>query len=246
SSLWPGKGIPFWNFIFQGFTPWAWFFLVQPLMILIYYVCGLAETNLSPFDLPEAESELVAGYLTEYSGMRWAMIYLGEYGNMTIVSAISVTLFLGGWSGPGVAFLTAPGMAFGWQLLGNLLGIAYFITKVYLLCFVFIWVRSTLPRLRADQLMQFTWLILIPVTLGNIVVTALIFLILNSFGLSNLFFLIVLGIVNFILLGGFILVISRATVATTRRAQAPAILAQRRAAAAQLPERAGVAGSGQK
>jgi NADH-quinone oxidoreductase subunit H len=246
SSFWPGKGIPFWDFIFQGFTPWAWFFLVQPLMFVIYYICGLAETNRPPFDLPEAESELVAGYLTEYSGMRWGLFFLGEYGNMTIVSAIAVTLFLGGWSGPGVGFLTAPGMAFGWQILGNLLGIAYFITKVYLLCFVFIWVRSTLPRLRADQLMQFTWLILIPVTLGNIVLTALIFLILNSFGLSNLFFLIVLGIVNFIMLGGFVLIVSRATVATTRHAQAPAILAQRRAAAAQLPERTGVAGGGQK
>ena len=135
-------------------------------------------------------------------------------------------------------------MAFGWQLLGNLLGIGYFVIKVYLLCFVFIWVRGTLPRLRADQLMQFTWLILIPVTLGNILLTALIYLILNSFGLPNLVFLIVLGIVNFILLGGFIWVISRATVATTRHAQAPAIRAQRRSAdAAQLPERAGVAGS---
>ncbi len=246
SSLWPGKGIPFWDFIFQGFTPWAWFFLVQPLMIVIYYTCGLAETNRAPFDLPEAESELVAGYLTEYSGFRWVVFYLGEYGNMTIVSAIAATLFLGGWSGPGVGFLTAPGMAFGWQLLGNLLGIGYFITKVYLLCFVFIWVRSTLPRLRADQLMQFAWLILIPVTLGNILLTALIYLILSSFGLSNLVFLIVLGVVNFILLGGFIRVISRATVATTRQAQAPAILAQRRAAAAQLPERAGVVSSSQK
>jgi len=246
SSVWPGKGIPFWDFIFQGFTPWAWFFLVQPLMFVIYYTCGLAETNRAPFDLPEAESELVAGYLTEYSGMRWAFFFLGEYGNMTIVSAIATTLFLGGWSGPGVAFLTAPGMAFGWQFLGNILAIGYFITKVYLLCFVFIWVRSTMPRLRADQLMQFAWLILIPVTLGNILLTALIYLILSSFGLSNLVFLIVLGVVNFILLGGFIRVISRATVATTRHAQAPAILAQRRAAAAQLPERTGVVSSSQK
>src|SRR6266487_5470354 len=245
SSYWPGKGIPFWNFIFQGFTPWAWFFLVQPLMLLIYYICGLAEANRAPFDLPEAESELVAGYLTEYSGFRWVVFYLGEYGNMTIVSAIATTLFLGGWAGPDVAFLTAPGMAFGWLLLGNLLGFGYFVTKVYLLCFVFIWVRTTLPRLRADQLMQFAWLILIPVTLGNILLTALIYLILSSFGLPNLVFLIVLGVVNFILLGGFIGVISRATVATTRKAQAPAILAQRRAAA-QLPERTGVAGSGQK
>ena len=247
SSVWPGKGIPFWDFIFQGFTPWAWFFLVQPLMIVMYYICGLAETNRAPFDLPEAESELVAGYLTEYSGFRWVVFYLGEYGNMTIVSAIATALFLGGWSGPGVAFLTAPGMAFGWQFLGNLLGLGYFITKVYLLCFVFIWVRSTLPRLRADQLMQFAWLILIPVTLGNILLTALIYLILSSLGLPNLVFLIVLGVVNFILLGGFITVISRATLATTRHAQAPAIRAQRRAAAAaQLPGRAGVASTSQR
>src|SRR5438552_13808614 len=174
SSFWPGKGIPFWDFIFQGFTPWAWFFLVQPLMLVIYYICGLAETNRPPFDLPEAESELVAGYLTEYSGMRWGLFFLGEYGNMTIVSAIATTLFLGGWAGPGVGFLTAPGMAIGWQLLGNVLGLIYFITKVYLLCCVFIWVRGTLPRLRSDQLMQFAWLILIPTTLGIILLTGLI------------------------------------------------------------------------
>jgi NADH-quinone oxidoreductase subunit H len=242
SSSWPGKGIPFWDFIFQGFTPWAWFFLVQPLMIIIYYICGLAETNRSPFDLPEAESELVAGYLTEYSGFRWVVFYLGEYGNMIIVSSIATTLFLGGWSGPGVAFLTAPNMAFGWHLLGNLLGILYFVAKVYLLCFVFIWVRSTLPRLRADQLMQFAWLILIPITLGNILFTALVFLVLNGIGLSNVIFLIVLGILNWILVVGFVRLVSRATVATTRRAQAPAIRAQRRAAAAaQIPERTGVA-----
>ncbi len=245
SSLYPGKGIPFWDFIFNGFTPWAWFFLVQPLMIIIYYICGLAETNRAPFDLPEAESELVSGYATEYSGMRWGLFYLGEYGNMTIVSAIATTLFLGGWTGPGVAFLTAPTMAFGWQLLGNILGITYFVIKVYLLCFVFIWVRTTLPRLRADQLMQFAWLILIPVTLGNILLTALVYLILNSLGLSNLVFMIVLGVLNWLMLLGFIQVISRATVATTRRAQAPAIRARRRAPVppeAQLPERAGVAG----
>jgi NADH-quinone oxidoreductase subunit H len=247
SNLWPFKGNPVADFIFEGFTPWAWFFLVQPLMIVIYYICGLAETNRAPFDLPEAESELVAGYLTEYSGMRWGLFFLGEYGNMVIVSAIATTLFLGGWSGPGVAFLTAPGMAFGWQLLGNILAILYFVTKVYLLCFVFIWVRGTLPRLRADQLMQFAWLMLIPITLGNILITALAFLILNGIGLSNVFFLIVLGILNWILLVGFIRLVSRVTVATTRRAQAPAIRAQHRAAAAaQIADRIGVAGSGQK
>src|SRR5881398_2750359 len=133
NAAWPknGTGIGVLDFLFQGFTPWSWFFLIQPLMLVIYYTCGLAETNRAPFNLPEAESELVAGYLTEYSGMRWAMIFLGEYGNMTIVSAIATYLFLGGWAGPGVVFLTAPGMAVGWQVLGNILGLVYFITKVY-------------------------------------------------------------------------------------------------------------------
>jgi len=244
-STWQDTGNGVLDFIFRGFTPWAWFFLVQPLMLIIYYICGLAETNRAPFDLPEAESELVAGYLTEYSGMRWALFFLGEYGNMTIVSAIATSLFLGGWSGPGVAFLTGLGSP-GWGLLGNLLGIGYFIAKVYLLCFVFIWVRSTLPRLRADQLMQFAWLILIPVTLGNILLTGLIYLVVNGLGLSNLVFLIVLGVFNWAMLFGFFWVVGRATVATTRRAQAPAIRAQRRAiAAGQLPERAGVAGGGE-
>ncbi len=245
-NTWPkqGSGIPVLDFIFSGFTPWAWFFLVQPLMLIIYYTCGLAETNRAPFDLPEAESELVAGYLTEYSGMRWALFFLGEYGNMTIVSAIATTLFLGGWSGPGVAYLAAPGMAFGWQILGNILGVVYFILKVYLLCGVFIWVRATLPRLRSDQLMQFAWLILIPTTLGNLLLTGLIYLVVNALGFSNLVFLIVTGVTSWILLFVFIWVVSRATVATTRKAQAPAIRAQRRTTAAQLPERAGVTGGG--
>ena len=249
-NAWPknGVGIPVLDFIFKGFTPWAWFFLVQPLMIIIYYICGLAETNRAPFDLPEAESELVAGYLTEYSGMRWALFFLGEYGNMTIVSAIATALFLGGWSGPGVAYLTGLG-GFGWGLLGNLLGVVYFIIKVYLLCFVFIWVRSTLPRLRADQLMQFAWLILIPITLFNILLTGLIYLIVSSLALgnlTNLVFLVVVGIANWAMLFAFIWIVGRATSATTRRALAPAIRAQRRATpATQIPERAGAPGGGQ-
>ncbi|GAC1349540.1 MAG: NADH-quinone oxidoreductase subunit NuoH [Ktedonobacteraceae bacterium] len=249
-NIWPAKGvgIPVLDFIFQGFTPWAWFFLVQPLMLVIYYTCGLAETNRAPFDLPEAESELVAGYLTEYSGLRWAFFFLGEYGNMTIVSAITTYLFLGGWSGPFEGYLLGLG-APGWGLLGNLLAVAYFITKVYLLCFVFIWVRSTLPRLRADQLMQFAWLILIPITLSNILITGLIYLVINSLGLAgftNPVFLIVTAIVNWAMFFAFIKIVQRATTATTRRAQAPAIRAQLRASsAAQLAERAGVSGGQQ-
>ncbi|HEX7735330.1 MAG TPA: complex I subunit 1 family protein [Ktedonobacteraceae bacterium] len=237
TDAYPGRGIGFWDFIFKGFTPWTWFFLVQPLMLIIYYTCGLAETNRAPFDLPEAESELVAGYLTEYSGMRWAMFFLGEYGNMTIVSAIATTLFLGGWSGPGVTYLTDLG-APGWGLLGNLLALGYFFAKIYGLCFVFIWVRSTLPRLRSDQLMQFAWLILMPTTLLNILVTGGLWLVLNAYGINNTWYLIALGVINWIMLFVFIQIVGRATVATTRRAQAPAIRAQQRARAArQLPER---------
>ncbi|HEV7237121.1 MAG TPA: complex I subunit 1 family protein [Ktedonobacteraceae bacterium] len=237
-GTWPGKGIPFFDFIFEGNTPWAWFILVQPLMLLIYYTCGLAETNRPPFDLPEAESELVAGYLTEYSGARWAMFFLGEYGNMTIVSAIATSLFLGGWAGPGLSFLTAHTMAPAWQVLGNLLGIVYFVIKVYLFCFVFIWIRGTLPRLRSDQLMQFAWLILIPVTLGNILITGIIYLLVSSLGFSNVVFLIVTGLVNWTMFAGFIWLVRRTTKATTRHAQAPAIRAvERTKTVSQLAER---------
>lgn len=238
AGAWPGKGNPFFDFVFMGNTPWAWFFLVQPLMLVIYYTCGLAETNRSPFDLPEAESELVAGFMTEYSGIRWAFFFLGEYGNMTIVSAIATSLFLGGWAGPGVGYLTVPGMATGWAILGNLLGITYFIMKVYLLCCVFIWIRGTLPRLRADQLMQFAWLILIPATLGNIVLTGLLSIVSSNLGFSNLVFLIVTGVINWVLLFGFIRLVRRATMISTRHAQAPAFraVAHRQAGQASLPE----------
>lgn len=234
AGAWPGKGIPFFDFIFEGNTPWAWFILIQPLMLLVYYICGLAETNRVPFDLPTAESELVAGFLTEYSGLRWAFFFLGEYGNMIVVSAITVSLFMGGWAGPGVAYLTAPGMAPGWLILGNLLGVLYFVVKVYLLIFVFLWVQSTLPRLRSDQLMQLAWLILIPLTLSNILLTALVFLLVSSAHLPNVFFLLALSLINWAMLLGFIKLIGRATVSATRRAMAPALRAQRRAEHARL------------
>src|SRR5579871_223281 len=163
---------------------WLWFVLIQPLGLLIYYTCGLAETNRAPFDLPEAESELVAGYLTEYSGLRWAMFFLGEYGNMLIVSSVATVLFLGGWSGPGAdlafchAHVTAnPGGIFSVaDVIFKVIAVFWFMVKVYALQMVFIWVRSTLPRLRADQLMQYAWLILIPLTLVNILVTAALLL----------------------------------------------------------------------
>ena len=139
---------------------------------------------------------------------------------MTIVSAITAYLFLGGWRGPGVVYLTGLG-ALGCGLLGNLMGVAIK-AKVYLLCFVFIWVRSTLPRLRADQLMQFAWLILIPVTLLNILLTGLIYLIVNSVGLgslTNFAFLTVTASCNWAMLFVFIWIVGRATTSTTRRAR---------------------------
>jgi NADH-quinone oxidoreductase subunit H len=159
-------------------APWLWFMLLQPLGLAIYYICGLAETNRSPFDLPEAESELVAGYLTEYSGLRWAMFFLGEYGNMTIVSAVATALFLGGWSLPGAAVGFWVGLLgpFWGQVVFNIIAAAAFITKMYVLLLVFIWIRSTLPRLRADQLMRYAWLFLIPVTLFNILLTGVLLL----------------------------------------------------------------------
>lgn len=236
ASTWPGQGIAFFDFVFKGNTPWAWFILVQPLMLVVYYTCGLAETNRVPFDLPSAESELVAGFLTEYSGLRWAMFFLGEYGNMTVVSAVVTALFLGGWAGPGVAFLTDPHMATGWQILGNLLGVGYFIGKVYLLCFIFLWVQGTLPRLRSDQLMQFGWLVLIPVTLANILLTGLLYLLISSLGLSNLVFLIALGLINWAMLFGFVRLVGRAITTSARHAMAPALRAQQRMAVPEIAQ----------
>lgn len=158
--------------------PWLWFVLLQPLGLVVYYICGLAETNRSPFDLPEAESELVAGYLTEYSGLRWAMFFLGEYGNMAIVSAVGTALFLGGWSGPGAAvgFWTGLLGSFPGQVVFNIIATFWFIFKMGALLTLFLWIRATLPRLRADQLMRFAWLYLIPLTLLNIVLTGALLL----------------------------------------------------------------------
>ena len=190
-------------------APWLWFALLQPLGLLIYYICGLAETNRSPFALPEAESELVAGYLTEYSGMRWAMFFLGEYGNMTIVSAIATAAFWGGWSGPGAAvgFWTGALGGFWGLVVFNIIAAFWFIAKMTFLLFVFLWVRVTLPRLRADQLMQFAWLILIPVTLLNILLTGVLLLL----PIGQTYALIASAVANWLLLLLFIFGLRRAT-----------------------------------
>ena len=137
--------------------------VILPMAFLTYLIAALAETNRNPFDLPEAESELVAGFLTEYSGMRWAIFFLSEYGEVTIVSAIMATLWFGGWHGPGVDAVPA-------------LGILWFTLKTYGFVLLFMWIRATLPRLRIDQLMGFCWKVLIPLALVNIMASAFIIL----------------------------------------------------------------------
>jgi len=132
----------------------AWFILFQPIGFLIFLICAIAETNRAPFDLPEAETELVAGFHVEYSSMKFAMYFMAEYANMITVAAMATTLFLGGWRGP---FLPP---------------VVWFLVKLFLLIFLFIWIRATLPRFRYDQLMRFGWKVLLPVALANIMITA--------------------------------------------------------------------------
>ncbi|HUG56185.1 MAG TPA: NADH-quinone oxidoreductase subunit NuoH [Candidatus Limnocylindrales bacterium] len=138
-------------------------FFILPLAFVTYFIAALAETNRAPFDLPEAESELVAGFLTEYSGMRWGVFFVAEYGEITVVSAIMTTLWWGGWQGPGVEAVPV-------------LGVLWFTLKTYAFVLVFMWIRATLPRLRIDQLMSFCWKLLVPLTLLNIVGTATLIL----------------------------------------------------------------------
>jgi NADH-quinone oxidoreductase subunit H len=139
-----------------GFIP-KWFVFLQPVGFLIFMASGVAETNRAPFDFPEAEQELVAGYHTEYSSMAFAMFFLAEYINMVTVSAVATDLFLGGWNGP---------------FLPPSLGWIWFLVKTSALLFFYIWMRWTLPRYRYDQLMQFGWKFLLPLAVLNLLVTA--------------------------------------------------------------------------
>ena len=138
-----------------------WYAVPQFVGLVVFLLAGTAETARAPFDLPEAEQELVAGYHTEYGGMRFGLYSMSEYINLITLSALCVTIFLGGWHGPG---WTGPSWA----------GPLWFILKLIILLFVFIWMRTTLPRLRYDQLMRFGWKILLPVATINAVVTAIL------------------------------------------------------------------------
>jgi NADH-quinone oxidoreductase subunit H len=150
----------FWHFI----PKWNIFYGGQFVAFFIYLMAAYAETNRIPFDLPEAETELVAGYHTEYSAMKFAMFFMAEYANMITVACLATLLFLGGWSGP----------HFGPPLLAAILPTFWFVAKVFVFLFVYIWVRGTLPRFRYDQLMAFGWKFLFPLAIANLVVTALI------------------------------------------------------------------------
>jgi len=140
-----------------------WYAVLQPVAFLVFVIAMFAETNRTPFDLPEAEAELVAGYHTEYSSMKFAIFFMGEYMNMMAISAIATTLFLGGWGGPVLPFVPP-----------ILMGIVWFVAKVAAVMFFFLWVRWTFPRLRYDMLMGFGWKFLLPLALANVMVTALV------------------------------------------------------------------------
>ncbi len=140
-----------------------WFIFAQPLGFVLYLIAGVAEVNRAPFDLPEAEQELTAGYLTEYSGLRWSLYQMAEYINMITVSAVASTLFLGGWSFFGFGLENIP-----------VVPIVIFLIKVAIFLFLFIWLRATLPRIRYDRLMRLGWTLLLPLAVLNVVITAIV------------------------------------------------------------------------
>ncbi len=144
----------------------VWYLFAQPVAFVILFIGGLAETNRAPFDMPEAEQELVGGFHTEYSGMRFALFFLAEYANMIVVSAVATTLFLGGYLRP------FPNVEALW-ILDYVPGWVWFLAKTFAFLYVFIWIRATLPRYRYDQLMRLGWKVLIPVGIANLVVTGI-------------------------------------------------------------------------
>ncbi len=158
----------------QQAYPTGMFAIPQFIGFFVFILAAFAETNRLPFDLPEAESELVAGYFTEYSGFRFALFFLGEYTGMLVMSSIASVCFLGGWGLP--SFITANLPVILWKALG----LGMFLVKVYAFMFLFYWVRATLPRYRYDQLMSIGWKLLIPLALGNIVITGLIKLLIKG------------------------------------------------------------------
>ncbi|MBW4028663.1 MAG: NADH-quinone oxidoreductase subunit NuoH [Acidobacteria bacterium] len=153
----------------HGMLSWNVFGGLQFVAFFIYLMAAYAETNRAPFDLPEAESELTAGYHTEYSSMKFAMFFMAEYANMITVSCVATLLFFGGWTSPFGNLLPA----IGGPVVQALLPVFWFVLKVFFFLFLYIWVRGTLPRFRYDQLMGFGWKFLLPVAIANIIFTSL-------------------------------------------------------------------------
>src|ERR1044072_508030 len=157
-----------------------WFILYQPFAFVIFLVSGIAENNRAPFDLPEAESELVAGFHTEYSGMRWSLFFMAEYAAMVVVAAVATTVFLGGWYFPGVRWLAG-----GYGNLYIFLSLVVFILKMAVLLYLYFWLRWTFPRYRYDQLMDLGWKWMIPASLINIVWTGVTIFTLQALNASG-------------------------------------------------------------
>src|SRR5213083_3056674 len=149
-----------------GFWHWYIFGGLQIIGFVVYLISAVAETNRLPFDLAEAESELVAGWMTDYSGMRFAFFFMAEYTNMVLVSCVAAVLFFGGWQAPYPGTLLPENLAW-------IEGIFWFTVKVFFFLFMFFWLRATLPRLRYDQLMRFGWKVMLPLALTNVVLTAI-------------------------------------------------------------------------
>jgi NADH-quinone oxidoreductase subunit H len=167
----------------------TWYIVLLLPSFIIYVISMVGETNRAPFDLPEAEGELVAGFMTEYSGLRWAMFFLAEYIAMINVSAIATTLFLGGWRAPAPISTVWPGSNEGyWPLI-------WFMAKVFVFLFVFVWLRGSLPRMRYDQFMRLGWRVLIPVGLAWIIVVAALRVVRNQYSLDTRTIFIALGAV---------------------------------------------------
>ncbi|HYR84099.1 MAG TPA: NADH-quinone oxidoreductase subunit NuoH [Terriglobia bacterium] len=151
----------------------VWYVFYQPVAFILFFICGVAETNRAPFDLPEAESELVAGFHTEYSGFRFSLFFLAEYANMITVSAMAVTLFLGGWLRP---FPNVSWLGF----LDIIPPVFWFIIKIIVFLYFYFWFRASWPRYRYDQLMKLGWQRLLPVAMANVIVTAILVVLLGG------------------------------------------------------------------
>jgi NADH-quinone oxidoreductase subunit H len=156
-------------------SPFRWFIIPQFIAFVVFLISAFAETNRVPFDLPEAETELVAGFHTEYSALKFALFFMAEYVNMFTVSVMCVTLFLGGWYVPGLGRILEPG-SIAYAVVSHFA----FIAKICAFLFLYIWVRGTLPRFRFDQLMNFGWKFLLPVAIANVLVTILVIYFLNT------------------------------------------------------------------